>query len=548
MTLEIKGYKCFQDNYNGFKEIKGINLLIGKNNSGKSSLINLLELVVGKDAKQIKPLGNSKIRLTGVLEKTWFESVFSKSREIKMHGNNVGLNDIKKFTGSPFEQIISSDGKSTFNFLFEHPSYYKPDFNKSVLHFKNPFSSFKFRKIASERNFRAEQENVNVKLESDGKGASNYIQRFQNYSDLDRSIVTELLLNELNKIINPEIKFSELISRRNKDDRNLWEVYFENEMEYPIPVSAMGSGLQTILTVLVNLLLVPRFEKTKPDKYIFAFEELENNLHPSLQKRLIKYIIDYQKEHNSTFFLTTHSNAFIDILSTTKNAQIIHVTNDTKISKATVVQTQFDKYSIIEDLGNKASDLLQSNGIIWVEGPSDRTYLNKWISLLDESLIEGMHYSIMHYGGRLLAGVTLLTEYLEQQLIPLLKINRNAFVMIDSDSKSDLDKITKTKIRIESEIGEELCWITEGKEIENYLSKKVINKWLKEKGKEIKSEPAPYENVGDLIKKEGGIDYNSNKAKFSREISEFINTDDLSIMDLKEQIENLVENIRDWNK
>lgn len=30
----------------------------------------------------------------------------------------------------------------------------------------------------------------------------------------------------------------------------------------------------------------------------------------------------------------------------------------------------------LDDLGVKASDLLQANGIIWVEGPSDRAYIH----------------------------------------------------------------------------------------------------------------------------------------------------------------------------
>ena len=42
--------------------------------------------------------------------------------------------------------------------------------------------------------------------------------------------------------------------------------------------------------VLVYTILVPEIEKQKMSNYIFMFEELENNLHPSLQRRLLKYI------------------------------------------------------------------------------------------------------------------------------------------------------------------------------------------------------------------------------------------------------------------
>lgn len=52
----------------------------------------------------------------------------------------------------------------------------------------------------------------------------------------------------------------------------------------------------------------------------------------------------------------------------------------------------------------KASDILQSNGIIWVEGPSDRIYLKRWLELFTPNEYEeGKHYQFLYYGGRLLS-------------------------------------------------------------------------------------------------------------------------------------------------
>ncbi len=41
------------------------------------------------------------------------------------------------------------------------------------------------------------------------------------------------------------------------------------------------------------------------------------------------------------------------------------------------VEHFLDKNSILSDIGFKASDILQANGVIWVEGPSDRIYINR---------------------------------------------------------------------------------------------------------------------------------------------------------------------------
>lgn len=66
----------------------------------------------------------------------------------------------------------------------------------------------------------------------------------------------------------------------------------------------------------------------------------------------------------------------------------------------------------------------------------------------------------MFYGGKLLSHLSADLEYLQEELIPLFKINRNAFVIIDSDITSNKKEINKTKQRIKSEIGEQNCWIT----------------------------------------------------------------------------------------
>ena len=71
-----------------------------------------------------------------------------------------------------------------------------------------------------------------------------------------------------------------------------WEIFLQ-EKGKRYALSKMGSGLKTIILVLANLLIIPKLKAYKNKKIIYAFEELENNLHPALQRKLFEYIYKY---------------------------------------------------------------------------------------------------------------------------------------------------------------------------------------------------------------------------------------------------------------
>jgi len=46
LSIKIRNYKCFGDEPQGFDEILPINVIVGKNNSGKSSLVEAVQYAV----------------------------------------------------------------------------------------------------------------------------------------------------------------------------------------------------------------------------------------------------------------------------------------------------------------------------------------------------------------------------------------------------------------------------------------------------------------------------------------------------------------------
>ncbi|GAB4140334.1 MAG: hypothetical protein Fur0024_1500 [Patescibacteria group bacterium] len=105
--------------------------------------------------------------------------------------------------------------------------------------------------------------------------------------------------------------------------------------------------------------------------------------------------------------------------------------------------------SVLGSLGVSPSDLFFTNGIIWVEGPSDAIYIEKWLEMYqletfrEVKFKKGLDYQYMWYGGSLLKfinidGFSFETEKEKKQLSDLFKINRNFFVVLDNDKNKPL--------------------------------------------------------------------------------------------------------------
>lgn len=412
---------------------------------------------------------------------------------------------------------------------------------------QTPLINKLFLKISAERDIVPEtnKEN-NLGFHSDGSGATNCIQQIINNNEYDSKIIEQSFLKELNKVLNPDIILTRVLVQSVEESK--WEIFFEDNYDNRVALSKMGSGIKTVILVLLQIHVRPIIEEFNLSQCVFAFEELENNLHPSLQRRLYAYILETCSKNDSRFYLTTHSNIVIDTYGTNSETQIIHVKTLDNYSECSTVLHEDQTYKLLDDIGIKASDLLQSNGIIWVEGPSDRIFLNRWLSLQAPELKEGHHYSIMFYGGRLLANVTFKNKLLRENLIPLLRINRNAVVVIDRDGKEASSELNETKKRIQDEIGENSTWITKGIEIENYLDSEAVLNWLKEHFDFAGTlEVEPNTKFDEILSSVPNLDYSKNKKGYALNIAPFIKAQHLRKLDLSSRIDNMLNKIRSWN-
>jgi len=222
-----------------------------------------------------------------------------------------------------------------------------------------------------------------------------------------------------------------------------------------LPLASYGSGIEQIVIVAAAA--------TAVKGYTICLEEPETNLHPAYQVKLLEYLRD--KTENQ-YFVTTHSHSVIDIDRTS----VFSVALGERGSVINRLLERNDRYEVVFDLGYRPSDLAQCNCVIWVEGPSDRIYLKAALEAADVRLSEGTDYSILFYGGRLLKHLTADDRRIDEFIV-LTHINRRSAIVIDSDKSNSKSELNSTKLRVIQEFNDRklFVWVTQGREIENYV-------------------------------------------------------------------------------
>lgn len=187
-------------------------------------------------------------------------------------------------------------------------------------------------------------------------------------------------------------------------------------------ITKQGSGMRATLEIFIKLL--------DPKIKILCIDEPEMGLEPKLQKYLFQAIKDRASEHKK-IIVSTHSHHFIDTDEKYNNYVCYRNSSDDICLKP----VDDLKNVIFRLLGNTLSSFLLPENILIFEGPSDTTYLNKCLTLLDKT-----QYGVHNSGGNgnVKYAINSITNFLKfnEKNLPVYK--NNTFVIVDNPRKDTI--------------------------------------------------------------------------------------------------------------
>lgn len=527
--IKIQNFKSIENETIEFN--KGLNILVGPNNAGKTSILDAIDLLLGD------------VYLPNFEPTTDYFFNGEEEREIIIEATLIDDDELKKVVSeidSKEIKIRFRYSKSTGGFFEVHknnrwitknnkPFGYYWDFENKIfflrirslrnimeiapIRWKSPLKYFKEMIIK-----KAPKEKINQIVEKINIAKDELCE-----IDEVKKIISDLLEISKSQVDIKNI-FISPSSTKYSDILNEMKILIDDG--YISEVTKKGLGTQNLIIISLFRVMAEYIRDEEKKFIIYSIDEPEIGLHPHNQRQLIFSLKNLSE--SSQVIVTTHSNHLIDI---TQIDNIIRIGKENNRTKWYKIDFTPEEKKILEIHGRNLEEIFFAKRCLVVEGDTEEGFFPEASKKIQEN---DENYSFNYNSVSVINGngdtIWFFLRLLKNLNIPFI-------VLIDQDKLDDRELFFK-KLNESGLINEkEKLKKPENEDLKNIL--KDYNIYILQPFEKIISENS---NENTLMKVIRAIEFVKKHWGYDIGSGEF----EISDIDLKTKVFNLIKNNKRW--
>lgn len=293
-SITINNYRGLR--YARIENLTRINIFFGKNNCGKTSVLEAILLVAGQSNPSLPFKANALRGINRLSEQTTTIDFYGADPKniISVSANGNPNRELRIEMIRPYSQNLNLNDLNSGN-----SDVGQKQFGLEAKYWLNGDDiDYTSRFIVSEDNSEVGRNVIDKRYSEDLKclliGAHSYkYDIIESFSKVVKNKSEQDIFNIL-RIIEPHLKDIQLV-----DSDLMADVGFPQRL----PINVLGDGFRKVLRIILSI-----YEYANG---IVLIDEMDNGLHHSVMQRLWEAIFDAAKKYNVQIFATTHS---IDLL------------------------------------------------------------------------------------------------------------------------------------------------------------------------------------------------------------------------------------------
>lgn len=475
--IKIANFRSYKSSGNEISELSKINIMVGRNNVGKTNLLRAIYLFFNPnlfndkiDINYIKQLtgGATKAPRIDITFSDDNELFHSEPGEIVTYTISCNLNNLDKKGG--IYSVKTSEDKV-----------------KKKLKSSSEIKKYLAKKIkcvflsTTDSNIEKQSQDLINDLilkyyQKRNKAIKESIKQFENsYTQLKEAFTKNIssIESDLSKQFQEMEGFNIVPKFKYNMNKEIAKFLMENielhlDDDYAQGVGTKGAGIQRSSLILLSMYLLKEIY-TRENK-IILLDEPEAFLYPLLEKQIkmqLEKTVSTQNNDEDThtqIFMTSHSSTYLtEISNPNYSFSYLRQKSEKKVYKRSKNQEDINKYTLIEPMNRKNRyEVLKNYGllddvndypyVIVCEGPTDRNYILKLLENEDDipqirygKFSDGifgeandLDYNYIGKGANAILPILIFLDKVSP-------VKRKVFVLLDGD---DAGKEVKRKIKI----------------------------------------------------------------------------------------------------